>query len=460
MADAMPPVMAAAPGVRSSFPESLLDVRTEAGVREALHHYNARVVDDRRRPARQAVPHLGPNGRRGPDGQQLARLVAERAEAASAAAPPRAFEPDPPPKRRRQCSGDDGILSAHRTGEKVPHEGSWRADTACPRAPLHRLLRDAEPVGCRERPRPRAAGFQGAGDDERRLRLDARSRGQPASRCDQALEHLRTVAAAVSVPVNADFEGGFAVDPRGREQRQAGAADGGRRAVDRGLVGRRGRPAVRLRAGRGADRAARRRSTRAVRDRADRALRGFVGRPTRHRRDDPPAACVRRGRRRLPLRPADRDPEHVSAIVAAVAPKPVNLLINAPFTTVAEAAELGCADQRGRNARANRVGRVPRGRAGDRGGGTFSAFEGLPTSTRASEPDFTRVRASAIAIHMPDRPRRVRMHPAATSDNIRPGSRDLTLATTPRPRARRLRQAERRAGLGEPTTSVIASRHR
>ncbi len=33
--------------------------------------------------------------------------------------------------------------------------------------------------------------------------------------------------------------------------------------------------------------------------------------------------------------------EHVTAIVAAVAPKPVNLLINAPFITVAEAAQLG-----------------------------------------------------------------------------------------------------------------------
>ena len=33
--------------------------------------------------------------------------------------------------------------------------------------------------------------------------------------------------------------------------------------------------------------------------------------------------------------------DHVSAIVAAVSPKPVNLLINAPFTTVAEAAQLG-----------------------------------------------------------------------------------------------------------------------
>ena len=33
--------------------------------------------------------------------------------------------------------------------------------------------------------------------------------------------------------------------------------------------------------------------------------------------------------------------DQVSAIVAAVAPKPVNLLIHTPFTTVAEAARLG-----------------------------------------------------------------------------------------------------------------------
>ena len=33
--------------------------------------------------------------------------------------------------------------------------------------------------------------------------------------------------------------------------------------------------------------------------------------------------------------------EQISAVVAAVAPKPVNLLANAPFTTVAEAAALG-----------------------------------------------------------------------------------------------------------------------
>ena len=30
---------------------------------------------------------------------------------------------------------------------------------------------------------------------------------------DEALEHLHRLAAAVAVPVNADFQGGFAVDP-------------------------------------------------------------------------------------------------------------------------------------------------------------------------------------------------------------------------------------------------------
>ena len=32
-------------------------------------------------------------------------------------------------------------------------------------------------------------------------------------RLDQALEHLRVIAGAVAIPVNADFEGGFADDP-------------------------------------------------------------------------------------------------------------------------------------------------------------------------------------------------------------------------------------------------------
>src|SRR6187200_1869901 len=47
-----------------------------------------------------------------------------------------------------------------------------------------------------------SAGFAWAG-----------GRADAESRLEETLEHLRVVAAAVRVPVNADFEGGFAVDP-------------------------------------------------------------------------------------------------------------------------------------------------------------------------------------------------------------------------------------------------------
>ncbi|MFW5475031.1 DUF1992 domain-containing protein [Knoellia sp. CPCC 206450] len=48
--DALPPVMLLR-RERASFPESLVEMRSEEGVREVLRDYNARVVEDRRRPA-------------------------------------------------------------------------------------------------------------------------------------------------------------------------------------------------------------------------------------------------------------------------------------------------------------------------------------------------------------------------------------------------------------------------
>ena len=160
---------------------------------------------------------------------------------------------------------------------------------------------------------------------------------------EQALAHLRLVAAAVEVPVNADFEGGYAVDPdlvaanvtRAAETGIAGlsiedssgdAAEpllefdlavarvaAARRAIDEGdtgivLTGRSegfvcGRPDI---------------------DETVRRLRAYA---------DAGADCL--------YAPRIDKPEHVTAIVSAVSPKPVNLLINMPFTTVAEAAEMG-----------------------------------------------------------------------------------------------------------------------
>jgi 2-methylisocitrate lyase-like PEP mutase family enzyme len=160
---------------------------------------------------------------------------------------------------------------------------------------------------------------------------------------DQVLDHLRLIADAVTVPVNADFEGGYAVDPADVAANVTMAADTGiaglsiedssgdvahplfdfdlavrrvaaaRRAIDKSgtgivLTGRSegfvcGRPDI---------------------DETIRRLRAYA---------EAGADCL--------YAPRIDELEHISAIVAAVSPKAVNLLINAPFTTVAEAAQLG-----------------------------------------------------------------------------------------------------------------------
>jgi 2-methylisocitrate lyase-like PEP mutase family enzyme len=160
---------------------------------------------------------------------------------------------------------------------------------------------------------------------------------------DEVLRHLRVIVEAVNVPVNADFEGGFAVDPADVGSNVTLAAETGiaglsiedssgneadplfefelavervtaaRRAIDDSgtgivLTGRSegfvcGRPDI---------------------DETIRRLRAYA---------DAGADCL--------YAPRIDKLEHVAAIVSAVAPTPVNLLVNAPFTTVAEAAELG-----------------------------------------------------------------------------------------------------------------------
>ena len=160
---------------------------------------------------------------------------------------------------------------------------------------------------------------------------------------DQVLDHLRLIVSAVTVPVNADFEGGYAVEPADVAANVKMAADTGiaglsiedfsgdeadplfefdlavervaaaRRAIDESgtgilLTGRSegfvcGRPDI---------------------DETVRRLRAYA---------EAGADCL--------YAPRIDKLEDVSAIVSAVSPKPVNLLINAPFTTVAEAAQLG-----------------------------------------------------------------------------------------------------------------------
>lgn len=160
---------------------------------------------------------------------------------------------------------------------------------------------------------------------------------------DQMLEHLRQVAHAVDVPVNADFEGGFADDP---EEVAANV----KLAVATGVAGLSIEDSTR-----GTDeplytfdlsvervRAARRaidesRTGVVLTGRSE----GFiVGRPDLEETIRRLKAYAEAGADCL-YAPGIKATEQVSAVVAAVAPRPVNLLVNAPFITVSEAAALG-----------------------------------------------------------------------------------------------------------------------
>ncbi|HTE72035.1 MAG TPA: isocitrate lyase/phosphoenolpyruvate mutase family protein [Actinomycetes bacterium] len=198
---------------------------------------------------------------------------------------------------------------------------------------------------------------------------------------DQTLDHLRAVSAAVSVPVNADFEGGFAVEPEP-------VAEHVRRAAGTGIAG------LSIEDSTGDDdsplhdvRLAVER-IRAARQAIDASGTGIVltartegfvvGRPdidetVRRLRAyaDAGADCL--------YAPRVATVEQVTTVVAAVAPKPVNLLVNAPFVTVAEAAALGVRriSVGGTLARTAWGGFLEAAREiADRG--TFSRFAGLP----------------------------------------------------------------------------------
>jgi 2-methylisocitrate lyase-like PEP mutase family enzyme len=160
---------------------------------------------------------------------------------------------------------------------------------------------------------------------------------------EQALEHLRLVAGAVGVPVNADFEGGFADEP---EQVAANvklaAATGIAGLSIEDSTGNATEPLYPL------DHAVER--IRAARQAIDESGTGILltGRSEGFVVDRPDLddtmsrlqAYAEAGADCL-YAPRIASAGQVSAIVNAVSPKPVNLLVNAPFITVPQAASLG-----------------------------------------------------------------------------------------------------------------------
>ena len=160
---------------------------------------------------------------------------------------------------------------------------------------------------------------------------------------EQSLTHLAAIAASVTVPVNADFEGGYAVDP-------AGVAANVARAVTTGISGL----SIEDASGDESDplfefdlAVDRIRAARQAIDESGTGVlltgrsEGFVhGRPDIDETVRRLEAYAEAGADCL-YAPRITEVEHVQRIVAAVTPTPVNLLVNAPFITVREAAELG-----------------------------------------------------------------------------------------------------------------------
>lgn len=169
------------------------------------------------------------------------------------------------------------------------------------------------------------------------------TRGRPDNgvTLEVALAHLREMSAAVGVPVNADFEGGFAAAPDGvaeNVRRAAGTGIAGLSIEDStgepsaplhdfGLAVERIRAAHAALAGTGVLLVARSEGYLVGRADLGETVRRLVAYA------EAGADCL--------YAPGVRTPAEIGAIVRAVAPKPVNVLVWTDFTTVADLAALG-----------------------------------------------------------------------------------------------------------------------
>jgi 2-methylisocitrate lyase-like PEP mutase family enzyme len=160
---------------------------------------------------------------------------------------------------------------------------------------------------------------------------------------DQLLGHLRDVSAAIDVPYNADFEGGYAVDPEGvaanvRLAIETGVA--GLSIEDRVLGGEPGLLDLDLAA-------ARIRAARAEIDRDNSGVvlvgrcEGYlVGQADLGQTIARLEAYAEAGADCL-YPPGPRDKDEIVAIVKALAPRPVNILLRPQGLSLAELRDLG-----------------------------------------------------------------------------------------------------------------------
>jgi len=158
-----------------------------------------------------------------------------------------------------------------------------------------------------------------------------------------ALAHIRAIAEAVPVPVNADFEGGFAIEPEGVATNVTTALQTGIAGIS--IEDSTGDPARPL-----FDFALSVERMRAARRAIDASKTGvlltgrsegfIVGRPDLAETVKRLTAYAEAGADCL-YAPGIRTKGEITAVVQAVAPKPVNVLVGSDFATVAELAALG-----------------------------------------------------------------------------------------------------------------------
>ena len=160
---------------------------------------------------------------------------------------------------------------------------------------------------------------------------------------DHALERIREIVDSVGVPVNADFEGGFAVEPEG-------VAEHVTRAVATGVAGLSIEDSTGDAANPLFDRALAVERIAAAREAIDASgvdilltgrSEGFItGRPDLDETIRRLVAYAEAGADCL-YAPGLRTMADIEAVVRAVAPKPVNVLVGSGFTTVQELASIG-----------------------------------------------------------------------------------------------------------------------
>jgi len=160
---------------------------------------------------------------------------------------------------------------------------------------------------------------------------------------EEALAHIRTIAAGVDVPVNADFEGGFATEPAGVAANVALAARSGVAGLSiEDSTGDPGSPLF--------DFALAVDRIRGAREAIDGSRTGvlltgrsegfIVGRPDLKETIRRLTAYAEAGADCL-YAPGIRSKEEIAAVVQAVAPKPVNVLVGGDSTTVRALAAAG-----------------------------------------------------------------------------------------------------------------------